>query len=225
MAGILYIVPTPIGNLDDITLRCLRVLNQVDVIAAEDTRHTGLLLQHYKIKKQMLSYQEHNELQRIPQLIKMLEEDQNVALVSDAGTPGLSDPGYRLIRQAIASQIVVEVLPGPSAILVGLVGSGLATDAFYFGGFLARTSSKRQKQLLELSEIQASLVFFESPYRTAAALADALTVLGDRQVVVARELTKVHQEYWRGSLSEASSHFSQKATRGEIVLIIDRQRD
>lgn len=225
MPGTLYIVPTPIGNLDDITLRCLRVLNQVDMIAAEDTRHTGLLLQHLKIKKPLLSYQEHNELARIPQIIKQLQEDQSIALVSDAGTPGLSDPGFKLIREVIASGLEVEVLPGASAILVGLVGSGLATDAFYFGGFLPRTSTKRQQVLEELSGLQATLVFFESPYRTVASLKDALEILGDRQVTVARELTKMHQEYWRGPLSEAIDHFTRKATRGEIVLVIDRDRE
>ncbi len=224
MAGILYIVPTPIGNLDDITLRALRVLNQVAVIAAEDTRHSGLLLQHFKIKKQLVSYQEHNEQQRIPQIISALHDEQSVALISDAGTPGLSDPGFKLIRQAIAENITVEVLPGASSIVVGLVGSGLATDAFYFGGFLARTTIKRQKQLQDLSAIEATIVLFESPYRTAALLIDALEVMGDRQVVVCRELTKLHEEYWRGSLSEAAAHFSKKATRGEIVVVIDRER-
>lgn len=225
MSGKLYVVPTPIGNMQDITLRALEVLKQVDTIAAEDTRHSGKLLAHYAIKKPMISYQEHNEAQRIPQLIQLLLDGQNVAQVSDAGTPALSDPGFKLIRQAIAQSIEVDVLPGASSIVVGLVGSGLATDKFYFGGFLPRTSIKRQKAFTELLNLPATLVFFESPHRAIATLLDAFAVLGNRQVVVARELTKLHQSYWRGSLDQVKSGFNTKAIKGEVVLIISRSED
>ncbi len=223
MFGKLFVVPTPIGNLQDITLRALEVLKQVAIIAAEDTRHTGKLLAHYEIKKPMLSYQEHNEAQRIPRIIQLLLEGQNVALVSDAGTPAISDPGFKLVRQAIAQSIEVDVLPGASSLLVGLVGSGLPTDRFYFGGFLPRTSAKRQRFLIPLTQLQATLVFFESPHRVMATLADAYQVLGDRQVVVARELTKLHQIYWRGRLSVIDP--SLERIKGEVVLVINRTDD
>ena len=222
MPGKLFVVPTPIGNLQDITLRAIEVLKQVDTIAAEDTRHTGKLLAHFEIRKHLLSYQEHNEMQRIPQILKLLQEGQNVALVSDAGTPALSDPGFKLIRQALAESIEVDVLPGASSILVGLVGSGLPTDKFYFGGFLPRTASKRQRVFVELEKLNATLVFFESPHRLVAMLSDALVVFGDRQVVIARELTKLHQDYWRGNLGLVESSFSSKNIKGEVVVIIDR---
>lgn len=222
MFGKLFVVPTPIGNLQDITLRALEVLKHVDVIAVEDTRHTGKLLAHYEIKKPMLSYQEHNETQRIPQIMQKLIEGQNVALVSDAGTPTLSDPGFKLIRQAVSQSVEVDVLPGASSIVVGIVGSGLPTDKFYFGGFLPRTPSKRQKTLSELLSLKATLVFFESPHRVSAMLADAYQVMGNRQVVVARELTKLHQSYWRGSLEEIESSQGIKKIKGEVVVIIDR---
>lgn len=225
MFGKLFVVPTPIGNLQDITLRALEVLKQVNTIAAEDTRHTGKLLAHYEIKKPLLSYQEHNELQRIPQIVQLLQDGQDVALVSDAGTPALSDPGFKLIRQAIAESIEVDVLPGASSILVGLVGSGLPTDKFYFGGFLPRTSSKRQKALVEVKNLSASLIFFESPHRVAAMLSDALAVFGNRQAVIARELTKLHQDYWRGSLGSVESSFSSKNIKGEVVVVINRGND
>jgi 16S rRNA (cytidine1402-2'-O)-methyltransferase len=220
MSGTLFIIPTPIGNLDDITLRAIKVLSIVDVIAVEDTRHTGQLLHHLQIKKPMLSYQEHNELQRIPELLQRLTEGQNIALVSDAGTPALSDPGFKLIRAAVAQHIPVDVLPGASAIIVGLVGSGLPTDKFYYGGFLPRTSSKRQTFFREIEQLVATIVVFESPHRVGSALADAETILGNRPVVIARELTKLHQEYWPGSLSDAVALYKNKTIKGEVVIII-----
>jgi 16S rRNA (cytidine1402-2'-O)-methyltransferase len=218
MPGTLFIVPTPIGNLDDITLRAIRILGEVDMIAAEDTRHSGQLLAHLKIKKPFISYQEHNEARRIPEIIQRLAEGQNIALISDAGTPALSDPGFKLVREVMAQQLPIDVLPGASAILVALVGSGLPTDRFYFGGFLPRTSIKRQKAFAELSMLSATLIFFESPHRVAATLADALAALGDRPAVVARELTKLHQQFDAGSLSTLSKKYTQ--TKGEIVLVI-----
>jgi 16S rRNA (cytidine1402-2'-O)-methyltransferase len=220
MPGTLYLVPTPIGNLDDITLRALKVLAAVDVVAAEDTRHTGQLLHHFQLKKVLVSYQEHNELQRIPELIQRLLDGQSIALVSDAGTPALSDPGFKLIREVIRARLSVESLPGASSILVALTGSGLPTDKFFYGGFLPRTSSKRQSALREVATLIATLVYFESPHRIAATLADAAEVLGDRPVVIARELTKIHQEYWRGSLVEAVPHFAGHPVKGEIVLLL-----
>lgn len=220
MAGTLFIVPTPIGNLEDITLRALRVLESVDVIATEDTRHSGRLLAHYHIKKPLVSYQDHNEAQRLPQLLEQLRLGANIALVSDAGTPGVSDPGFKLIRQVAAEGMTVDVLPGASSVIVGLVGSALPTDKFFFGGFLPRTSSKRQATLTAYIQLPASLVFFESPHRVASALGDAHQVFGDRQAVVARELSKIHQEYDRGMLSDLSLKYAKKPTKGEIVLII-----
>lgn len=222
MSGILYLVPTPIGNLDDITLRATIVLKQVDLIVAEDTRHTGRLLKHFDISKPTISYHEHNEEQRIPGLIQQLLSGQSIAVVSDAGTPALSDPGYKLIRQAIHQNIKVESLPGASAILVALAGSGLPTDHFYFGGFLPRTSGKRQNALASIKDLPATLIFFESPFRLSKFIADALSVLGNRKVVIARELTKIHQEFKRLTLAEAVDVYKNKTIKGEIVVVIDR---
>lgn len=220
MAGKLFVVATPIGNLEDIALRAIRVLGEVDIIAAEDTRHSGQLLANLHIaKKQFISYQEHNEDRRIPEIIQRLIEGQNVAVISDAGTPAVSDPGFRLIRACIAENIQVEVIPGASSILLALVGSGLPTDSFYFGGFLPRTSVKRQKVFEGLAELPSTLIFFESPHRIGSALADAKAALGDRQAVVARELTKIHEQFDRASLSELSTKYNQ-SMKGEIVLLI-----
>ena len=219
MSGILYIIPTPIGNREDITLRALSILKEVDVIAAEDTRHTGLLLQHYAIKKPFLSYQEHNEAVRIPEIIQRLKDGQNIALVSDAGTPALSDPGFKLIRAAIAADISIESLPGASSILVALVGSGLPTDKFYYAGFLPRTSSKRQSAFTQVLSLPATLVYFESPHRIASSVQDAFKIFGPRSAVIARELTKLHQEFMRFTLD--GSHVAvKKELKGEIVLLI-----
>ncbi len=219
MSGILYLIPTPIGNREDISLRALSVLKDVDVIAAEDTRHTGLLLQHYAIKKPLLSYQEYNELRRIPEIIQRLSDGQNIALVSDAGTPALSDPGFKLIRAAIADGITIDSLPGASSILVALVGSGLPTDKFYYAGFLPRTSGKRQSSFTQVKSLPATLIYFESPHRIASSVQDAFEVLGPRSAVIARELTKVHQEFLRFTLDQAHTAI-KKELKGEIVLLI-----
>jgi 16S rRNA (cytidine1402-2'-O)-methyltransferase len=221
MAGTLYLVPTPIGNLEDITLRAVEVLRQVDIVAAEDTRHTGILLHHFELHKPLISYQEHNEQQRIPEIIAKLENGVNIALVSDAGTPAISDPGYKLVRSAIDSGIPVDALPGPSSTIVALVGSGLPSDKFYFAGFPAKTSAKRQKQFEDLANLPATLIFFESPHRLAQTIADAYAVFNNRQAVVARELTKMHQEYKRGLLAELVDFYKQKNIKGEIVLLIE----
>lgn len=223
MPGTLYLVPTPIGNLADITQRALRVLGEVDFIACEDTRHTRKLLNHYGIKTRTISYHEHNEHERAEEFADLLKAGKNLALVSDAGTPLINDPGFRLVRLAVASGLEVVSLPGPSALVTALAGSGLATDEFFFGGFLPARSAGRRARLEELRGIPATLIFYEAPHRIAAALSDAREILGERQAVVARELTKLHEEFARGRLSELAQKFSSpESARGEMVLIIDR---
>ncbi len=216
--GNLYLIATPIGNLEDITLRALRLLGEVDLIAAEDTRHTGRLLAHYGIDARQISYHDHNKLIRIDTILKALETG-DVALVSDAGTPGLSDPGYKLVQAAIDHGFPVVSVPGPSALTAALVASGLSTEAFIYVGFLPRRGTDRLRLLTELAEQPRTLVAFESSHRLIAALNDIETVLGDRQICVARELTKLHEEIWRGPVSEAREHFAGEV-RGEITLII-----
>jgi 16S rRNA (cytidine1402-2'-O)-methyltransferase len=223
MAGTLYLIATPIGNLEDITHRAVRLLGEVDVIACEDTRHTKKLLNHYGINTRTISYHEHNERERSLGLIERLKSGADVAVVSDAGTPGISDPGFRLARLAINSEVRVVPVPGASALVSALVASGLPTDEFFFGGFLPARSGARRKRLAELRSIAATLIFYEGPHRIAATLRDAQEILGERQAVVARELTKMHEEVARGSLSELAAKFSSaESARGEMVLIIDR---
>ena len=225
MAGTLFIVATPIGNLEDTSQRALRVLREVDLIACEDTRHTHKLLNHFGIKTQTISYHEHNERGRADELGRLLESGKNVAVVSDAGTPLISDPGFRIVQSAIARGIRVEPVPGPSAFVAALVASGLPSDEFFFAGFLPARATARRAKLEELALIPATLVFYEAPHRIAAALKDAFEVLGNRQAVVARELTKLHEEIARGSLSELATQFSKsQPTRGEIVLIIGAEK-
>jgi 16S rRNA (cytidine1402-2'-O)-methyltransferase len=217
--GTLYLVSTPIGNLEDITLRALRVLREAALIAAEDTRHTRRLLAHHQIETPCISYHEHNKLARQDELLGALASG-DVALVSDAGTPALSDPGYELVVACIAAGIPVTPIPGPSAPLAALVASGLPTERFSYLGFLPRRSAERQALFSSLAALPATLVCFESPHRLAAALADALAVLGDRPAVVARELTKLHEEFVRLPLSEAHAHFKAHHPRGECTLLI-----
>ncbi len=223
MPGTLYVVPTPIGNLEDITQRALRVLGEVDLIACEDTRHTRKLLNHYSIKTKTISYHEHNERERAAELGAMIEAGKSVALVSDAGTPAISDPGFRLVRLAVETGVPVVSLPGPSALITALAGSGLPTDEFFFGGFLPARSGARRTRLEELRSIPATLIFYEAPHRIVATLKDAHQILGEREAMIARELTKLHEEVARGRLSELAMRFSaSESVRGEIVLIIDR---
>lgn len=222
MAGTLYLVATPIGNLADITHRALQVLRDVDLIACEDTRHTRKLLQHYGIDTKTVSYHEHNEQQRAAELIELLKQGSDVAVVSDAGTPAISDPGFRLVRAAADSGIGVIPLPGPSALITALVAAGLPTDEFFFGGFLPARSGARRTRLNELRAVPGTLIFYEAPHRLAASLRDAYEMLGERDAVVARELTKLHEEIKRGRLSELVEHYSIVEPRGEIVLLIDR---
>ena len=223
MAGTLYLIATPIGNLEDITHRAVRLLGEVDVIACEDTRHTKKLLNHYGINTKTISYHEHNERERSMELIERLKAGADIAVVSDAGTPGISDPGFRLARIAIDCDVQVVPVPGASALISALVASGLPTDEFFFGGFLPARSGARRARLAELRSLPATLVFYEGPHRIAATLKDAQEILGERQAVVARELTKIHEEIARGSLSELAARFSSpESARGEMVLIIDR---
>lgn len=222
--GTLYLVATPIGNLEDVTRRALRVLAEVDVVACEDTRRTRALLEHFQIRARTLSYHEHNERERAAELAEMLERGASVAVVSDAGTPGVSDPGYRLVRAAVERGADVVPVPGPAAFVAALIASGLPTDEFYFGGFLPARAHARRRRLEAVRDLRATLVFYEAPHRIAAALADAREILGEREAAVARELTKLHEEIARGRLGELIRRFSNEgAARGEMVLLIDRE--
>lgn len=220
-AGALYIVATPIGNLRDITLRAVDTLNLVDIIAAEDTRHTRKLLSHYDIKSNLVSCHEHNESYRIPMLIEKLKSGISMALVTDAGTPSVSDPGYRLVTAAIAEGVRVIPIPGASAAVSALCASGLPSDSFYFAGFLPATPSKRKAKLEEISKIPSTLIFYESPRRIGSALEDMLKILGDRPAVLAREMTKIHEEFIRANLSEMISMMENIVSiKGEITLLV-----
>jgi 16S rRNA (cytidine1402-2'-O)-methyltransferase len=218
--GILYIVSTPIGNMEDITLRALRILKEADLIAAEDTRRTGLLLKHFGIEKPLTSYFEGNELKKKEVILSRLKQGDRVALVSDAGTPGISDPGFRLIRAAIEHEIPVIPIPGPSAVITALSVSGLPTDAFFFKGFLPHKSKKRRDLLKELEETRETLIFYESPHRISETLKDVYEVLGDREIVLSRELTKVHEEVLRGKVSEILNQIGGRTLKGEITLVM-----
>lgn len=218
MTGTLYIVATPIGNLEDITLRALRVLKESDLIACEDTRHTRKLLSHFQISKPTVSYHEHNEHERAVELIKRLEDGLNVALVSDAGTPLISDPGFRIVNDAIQRGIPVVPIPGPSAAITALSASGLAITEFAFVGFLPSRRSARKARFKELANIKSALVVYEAPHRIKQTIEDAREVLGDRDCVIARELTKIHEEFVRAPLSEIE--IPPGKARGEIVLLI-----
>ena len=223
MPGTLYLVATPIGNLADITHRALQVLKDVNLIACEDTRHTQKLLNHYGINTKTISYHEHNEQQRSLHLIDLLKQGSDIAVVSDAGTPSISDPGFRLVRAAIEIEAAVVPIPGPSALISALIAAGLPTDEFFFAGFLPARSNQRRARLTELKAIPGTLIFYEGPHRLGPALTDAYEVLGEREAVVARELTKVHEELKRGRLSDLANHYSNEDNaRGEIVVLIDR---
>jgi 16S rRNA (cytidine1402-2'-O)-methyltransferase len=221
--GTLFLVATPIGNLEDITLRALRLLREADLIACEDTRQTQKLLNQYQIETRTTSYHEHNELTRAPELVLRLEEGARIALVSDAGMPGVSDPGYRLVGLCIRHNIPVVPVPGPSALLAGLVASGLPTNAFLFVGFLPPKQAGRRKALEEVRNHPETLVFFESPHRIVDSLQDISEVLGNRPVVVAREVTKVHEEFLRGRCSDVLEQLKKRPdVQGEITLLVGR---
>ena len=218
--GCLYLVATPIGNLEDITLRALRILKEVDVIACEDTRQTQKLLQHYGIQKRMVSYHEHNELTRAPELVIEMEQGSKTALVSDAGTPIISDPGHRLVTLCLRHHLPVVPIPGPSALLAGLAASGLPSEEFLFIGFLPARAGARRKALENLKTEPRTLVLYEAPHRLADTLADALDIFGPRPAVVAMEITKIHEEFLRGDLDELLQATRKRAPRGEITLLI-----
>src|SRR4029450_9866355 len=216
----LYVVATPIGNLGDITLRALEVLKSVDLVAAEDTRHSGMLMKHFGIKKPFISYHEHNEAKRTAELVERLAAGENVALITDAGMPGLSDPGLRLVRECIQRKLSFTIIPGSSSILTALVGSGFSTEKFSFHGFLPIKSGQRQRELQAAAGSGETVVFFESPYRLTKTLPAAVDVMEERRLCVARELTKTFEECRRGSAAELLAHYEAHPPKGEIVLLI-----
>lgn len=225
MPGILYLVSTPIGNLQDITLRALDVLRAADIIACEDTRHSRKLLNHFGIDGKLVSYHEHNEEERAGEFAKQLSSGKSIAVISDAGTPGISDPCFRLVNKATEIGAQVVPIPGPVAFAAAVVTSGLPTDSIFFGGFLPSRKGERRKRLEEVRAIPATLAFYETPHRLEAALADCLAVLGDRKAAAARELTKMHEEIVRGLISDLIAHFEAHPPKGEFVLVIDRASD
>src|SRR5438132_3688696 len=216
----LYIVATPIGNLGDITLRALDVLKSADLIAAEDTRHSGMLLKHFGLKKPFISYHEHNEAMRTAELVERLARGEKIALITDAGTPGLSDPGSRLIRECIKRKLAFTIIPGPSSILTALVGSGFSAEQFSFRGFLPVKSGQRQRELRAAAAREETSAYFESPYRLTKTLAVCIDILPGRQLCIARELTKKFEEFRRGLASELLAHYEVHPPKGEIVLVI-----
>lgn len=221
MSGKLYICPTPIGNLEDMTYRTVRILNEVDVIAAEDTRHSIKLLNHFDISKPLTSYHEHNKDSKGGYLIDKLLAGENIAIISDAGMPGISDPGEDIIKQAIENKIEIEVLPGATASVTALVGSGLETRKFAFEGFLDRDKKVRRNQLEEVKEERRTIIFYESPHRLKETLKDMLKILGNRKIAVNRELTKKYQEIIREDIETVINIFNEKDVRGEFVLIVE----
>lgn len=220
-AGTLYVVATPIGNLEDLSHRARRVLAEVEVIACEDTRHTRHLLAHYGITTPLVSYHEHNEVPRAGELLERLRRGEDVALVSDAGTPAVSDPGYTLIREAAAAGVPVVPVPGPSALMAALAVSGLPPDRFVFVGFLPRKSGERRRALEEVAGVPWTLVMFEAPHRIIAVLDDLREIFGDRRIALARELTKKFEEVFRGTVSEALNHLRVHAPRGEFTIVVE----
>jgi 16S rRNA (cytidine1402-2'-O)-methyltransferase len=222
--GTLYLVATPIGNLEDMSPRAIRILREASLIAAEDTRHTGKLLKYFQIETPITSYFEHNKLDKLDFILEKLSTG-DVALVSDAGTPAINDPGYELVKAALESNHNVRPIPGASAPIAALTVSGLPTDSFLYLGYLPHKTSERHKRLEEIESQPYTLVFLESPYRIVEALEDILTILGDRRICVAREMTKMFEEYWRGNVSHAVEHFKSQPARGEFTLVVDGQKE
>ena len=219
--GLLYIVGTPIGNLEDMTFRGVRILQLVDLIAAEDTRHTGKLLKHFQINTPQISYHEHNRNSRIPELLKHLNEGKDIALVTDAGVPGISDPGYELVKACAEAGITVVPIPGAVAAITALSASGISTDKFVFEGFLSAKGKQRRSHLELLKLEERTLIFYESPHRLRSTLQDMREIFGDgRQIVLARELTKIYEEFWRGNIAGACSYYNSKLPVGEYTLVI-----
>ncbi|HYI92647.1 MAG TPA: 16S rRNA (cytidine(1402)-2'-O)-methyltransferase [Bryobacteraceae bacterium] len=223
MSGSLFLVATPIGNLEDITFRAVRTLKEVDLIACEDTRHTRRLLDHYGIEKPAISYHDHNETDRARSLVERLLAGSNIAVVSDAGTPLISDPGYRLVTAAVEAGIRVIPIPGPSAILAALTASGLTVDSFYFGGFVSQKQSARCKLFEALADLDCSLVFYEAPHRILETLRDISEIYGNRQIVLTRELTKIHEEFLRGTALALLRNLSERESiKGEMTIVIGK---
>lgn len=219
--GTLYVVGTPIGNLEDMTFRAVKVLQQVETIAAEDTRHTGKLLHHFQITTPQLSYHDHNRRSRLPDLLHRLECGESIALVTDAGMPGISDPGYELVYACVERGITVVPIPGASAVVTALSAAGLPTDRFVFEGFLPAKGQERQARLESLSTEPRTMVFYEAPHRVRQTLQDLATHLGgDRSIVMARELTKLHEQFWRGTLLQALDYYQTKEPQGEFTLVV-----
>lgn len=223
--GKLYLVPTPIGNLKDITFRALEILKTVDLVACEDTRRSGLLLDHYGLHKRKISYFEHNEIRRIPQIIQILTEGLSVAVISDGGSPGLSDPAYRLVRAAIDGGITVEALPGATAVIPALTASGLPTDRFFFEGFLPVKPNKRRTRLTELQAFDHTVVIYESVHRIKKTMADVADIFAGRMVCVAREISKMHEEIIRGPAEEVGEAVASSTPKGEYVIVISGNID
>ena len=223
--GKLYICPTPLGNLEDITLRTLRILREVDIIACEDTRHSLRLLNHYEIRKPLTSYHEHNIREKGPELIRKLLDGKNIALISDAGMPGISDPGEDLIKLAIEESVEVVGLPGPTASILALVVSGLTTDKFVFEGFLPSKKKDRTKVLEELMDEKRTIILYESPHRIINSLEDMLNILGNRRLGIGRELTKLYEEIFRGNIKDALERYSQNVVKGEFVIILEGNKE
>ncbi len=221
----LYVVATPIGNLGDITLRAIEILKSVDAIAAEDTRHSGMLLKHFGIKKPLVSFHQHNEAMRTAQLIERIAAGENIALVTDAGTPGLSDPGARLIRACVRRDLLFTIVPGASSILTALVGSGFSAEKFFFAGFLPTKSGGRQRELRAAATREETTIFFESPYRLTKTLTAAIELLPGREICVARELTKKFEEFRRGTAADLFAHYEAHLPKGEIVLLVSGRGD
>ena len=218
--GTLYIVATPIGNLEDITFRAIRTLKEVDLIAAEDTRHSRKLLSHYGITGRMTPYHDHNEQLKTDYLIEKLNEGQNIAIITDAGTPCIADPGYRIVKAATEQGIRVVPIPGASALATALSASGLPTDRFVFEGFLPAKSGKRKNRLSDLKGEERVIIFYEAPHRLVSTLTDMAEIMGERAAVVGRELTKIHEEFRNGSLTELAGHFTNNPPKGEIVILL-----
>jgi len=220
MFGVLYVVATPIGNLEDLTLRALRILKEVDLIAAEDTRHTRHLLDHYGIKTALTSYHEHNERTKAQHLVERLQRGESIALVCDAGTPAIADPGYRLVLAALDAGIQVTPIPGPAALAAAISASGLPSDRFVFEGFLPAKPQERKNRLQGLRDEGRTLVFYEAPHRLKQTLDDLEQILGERDIVVARELTKLHEEFLRGKISSVRERLAEREIKGEITLLV-----
>ena len=221
----LYIVPTPIGNLEDVTLRALRILQEAALVLAEDTRVTQKLLKHYNINKSAIPYHQYNEHKQLPHFLSMIERSESVALVSDAGTPGISDPGFLLVRACIENNIEVECLPGATAFVPALVNSGFPTDKFYFYGFLPHKKG-RKTSIEKLSALEETIILYESPFRLLKTLEQLKEAMGeDRKICVSRELTKIYEENFRGTIPEAMAHFSAKTVKGEIVIVVEGKKN